>query len=54
MITNYIILGILVFCIIGFLIYWGSKIFWKAGFEELDKVLNNKSIKLKKDDTTQK
>ena len=40
-----IIKVIMGFCIIvfsGFAIYWGSRIFWKAGTDQVDSVLNNK------------
>ena len=30
-------------------IYFGSQIFWRTGFSILDKVLNKKSIKIKKE-----
>jgi hypothetical protein len=35
------------------LFYLFSKIFWKTGINQIDKSLNNYSLKLKKDDKTQ-
>jgi transcriptional regulatory protein LevR len=54
MIIVYFILGVACFIILGITFYGLCRIFWKTGFDELERVLNKQSIKLKKNDTTQK